>query len=185
MEADCFCRSQIRLDERDDPMMQVTEQSALSVSAMVKDAAYLDQAVEEVFSLMLGASVAVVDGGVTMDPASETLTAVIGLAGALSGACTVQARANTAMHMTSRMVGMDVTEVDDGVLDGLGEISNMLAGAWKSKIPPLNADCLLSVPTVVTGTRYTVHRQPPVFLVERNYRLNDHVFTVRVYGEIQ
>lgn len=166
-------------------MTQVVEQSALSVSAMVKDAAYLDQAAEEVFGLMLGATVSLVDGTVTMDPASETLTAVIGLAGALSGACMVQAKANTAMHMTSRMVGTDVTEVDDGVLDGLGEISNMLAGAWKSKIPQLHANCLLSVPTVVTGTRYTVHRQPPVFLVERNYKLDDHVFTVTVYGEIQ
>lgn len=166
-------------------MTQVMEQSALSVSAMVKDAAYLDQAVEEVFGLMLGATVAIADGGVAMDPASETLTSVIGLAGALSGACTVQAKARTAMHMTSRMIGTDVTEIDDGVLDGLGEISNMLAGAWKSKIPQLHADCLLSVPTVVTGTRYTVHRQTPVFLVERNYRLDDHVFTVKVYGELQ
>lgn len=166
-------------------MTQVAEKGALSASAMVRDTVYLDQAVEEVFGLMLGSAVTRVDGGVMMDPASETLTAVIGLAGALSGACTVQAKAKTAMHMTARMVGTEVTAVDDAVLDGLGEISNMLAGAWKSKIPPMNADCLLSVPTVVTGTKYTVHRQPPDFLVERSYRLDDHVFTVKVYGEIQ
>lgn len=166
-------------------MTQVMEQGAQGVAAMVADAAYLDRAVEEVFGLMLGATVAGVDGGVCMDPASETLTAVIGLAGALSGTCTVQAKAKTAMHMTARMVGTEVSTVDDAVLDGLGEISNMLAGAWKSKIPSLSAECLLSVPTVVAGTQYTVHRQAPNFYVERNYRLDEHVFTVRVYGEIQ
>lgn len=166
-------------------MAEVMEQGVQSVSAMVADAAYLDQAVDEVFGLMLGAQVACVEGSVNMSPECETLTAVIGLAGAMSGACTIKALAGTAMHLTSRMLGLEVTAIDDGVLDGLGEISNMLAGAWKSKIPPLNADCLLSVPTVVTGTRYTVHRQTPDFCVERNYRLDDHVFTVRVYGEIQ
>lgn len=166
-------------------MAQAIEEGAQSVSTMVTEPAYLDQAVEDVFSLMLGAGVSTVEGGVSMDPASETLTAVIGLAGALSGACTIQAKAATAMHLTSRMIGSEVATIDDAVLDGLGEISNMLAGAWKSKIPPLNADCLLSVPTVVTGTKYTVHRQTPDFYVERSYRLDDHVFTVKVYGEIQ
>lgn len=166
-------------------MARVMEEGLLNVSAAVMDRVYLDQAVEEVFGLMLGVAVAGVEEGAGMDSACETLTAVIGLAGALSGACTVQARAETAIHMTACMVGMELDRVDDAVLDGLGEISNMLAGAWKSKIPALSGACLLSVPTVVTGTQYVVHRQTPAFYVERNYRLASHVFTVRVYGEIQ
>ena len=166
-------------------MAQAVEQGVQSVSQMVTDAAFLDQAVEEVFGLMLGAAVTRVDGKVNIEPECETLTAVIGLAGAISGACTIQAKAVSAMYMTSRMIGSEVHAIDDAVLDGLGEISNMLAGGWKSKMPPLNAECLLSVPTVVTGTRYTVHRQKPDFFVERHYMLDDHAFIVRVYGEIQ
>lgn len=167
-------------------MAQLMEDGTQSVSAsLVTDTAYLDQAVEEVFGLMLGVTVVAVDEEPSTDAKSETLTAVIGLAGALSGACTVQASAQAAMQMTARLVGMEINTLDDGVLDGLGEISNMLAGGWKSKIPALSAACLLSVPTVVTGTQYTVHRQTPDFYVERNYRMDEHVFTVRVYGEIQ
>ena len=167
-------------------MTQLMEEGTQGMTeSAVMNTAYLDQAVEEVCGLMLGSGVQVVEGGSNMDPAAETLTAVIGLAGALSGACTVQAKAQTAMHMTSRMIGMAVDTIDDAVLDGLGEISNMLAGAWKSKIASLSADCLLSVPTVVTGTQYTVHRQTPDFYVERSYRLDDHIFTVRVYGDVQ
>jgi chemotaxis protein CheX len=79
---------------------------------------------------------------------------------------------------------MELNAVDETVLDGLGEITNMLAGAWKAKIPELNAACMLSVPTVVTGTQYEVHRKEPAFFVERSYRLGEHFFTVRVYGVI-
>jgi chemotaxis protein CheX len=164
-------------------MTRVMEDGAQSVSvSTVMDSAYLDQAVEEVFGLMLGVTVVAIDKHPREDAKSETLTAVIGLAGAVSGACTVQATARAAM--TERMVGMAMDTVDDAVLDGLGEISNMLAGAWKSKIPSLSSACLLSVPTVVTGTQYVVHRQPAAFYMERVYRLEEHVFTVRVYGEI-
>ena len=167
-------------------MAQMMEEGTERVSAaMVTDVAYLDQAVDEVFGLMLGVAVTRIDEEPVADCTCETLTAVIGLAGALSGACTVQARAETAIHMTACMAGMEMDAVDEAVLDGLGEISNMLAGAWKSKIPALSAGCLLSVPTVVTGTQYVVHRQRPAFFVQRNYRLDAHVFTVKVYGEIQ
>ena len=167
-------------------MAQAMEEGAESVSAsVVTDTAYLDQAVEEVFGLMLGVKVVGVDAAPAQDVKTETLTAVVGLAGALSGACSVQAGAEAAMKMTACLLGMEVATVDDGVLDGLGEISNMLAGGWKSKIPPLNAACLLSVPTVVSGTQYAVHRQAPAFYMERSYQMDQHVFTVRVYGEIQ
>ena len=167
-------------------MAQVMEEDSQGVSAaVVTDTAYLDQAVDEVFGLMLGVAVESTDAGPVMDSATETLTAVIGLAGALSGTCTVQAKAETAIYMTACMVGMELDTIDDAVLDGLGEISNMLAGAWKSKIPALSSACLLSVPTVVIGTQYVVHRQTPAFYLERNYRLDAHFFTVRIYGEMQ
>lgn len=167
-------------------MAQVMEEGTQSVSvSLVSDTAYLDQAVEEVFGLMLGVKVSPVDAAPGTDAKSETLTAVIGLAGALSGACTLQTQAATAMQMTGRLLGMEMETLDDGVLDGLGEVSNMLAGGWKSKIPALSAECLLSVPTVVRGTQYVVHRQPSAFCMERHYRMDNHVFTVRVYGELQ
>src|SRR6185312_15538219 len=99
-------------------MAQMTEEGTRSVSA-VMDTAYLDQAVEEVFGLMLGVAVTGAENGPGTDTAAETLTAVIGLAGALSGACTVQAGAETAIHMTARMVGVEMDTVDEAVLDGL------------------------------------------------------------------
>jgi chemotaxis protein CheX len=132
---------------------------------------------------MLGVPVSVAPSTSAADHETRTLTAVIGLAGALSGAYTVLVSAEAAMQMTACMAGMEVTTVDETVIDGLGEITNMLAGAWKSKISCLNAACLLSVPTVVTGTQYEVHKRTSAFRLTRSYRFNDHFFTVSIYGE--
>jgi len=66
-------------------------------------------------------------------------------------------------------MGMKVDALDDSVYDGLGEVTNMLAGAWKARIPSLNSACLLSVPTVVTGTQYEFHKRNSSFGLTRSY----------------
>ncbi len=161
----------------------IDEPKQAAFLSAVTDTTILDQSVEEVLGLMLGVPVSVASDPHAPDHESRTLTAVIGLAGALSGAYTVLVSAGAAMQMTACMAGMEVTVVDETVLDGLGEITNMLAGAWKSKIPSLHAACLLSVPTVVTGTQYEVHKRTSAFRLTRSYCFNDHYFTVSIYGE--
>jgi chemotaxis protein CheX len=160
------------------------EELAKEMLCKVTDPVYLDQAVGEVFSLMLGVAVDAVDDQPQFGFEMATMTAMVGLAGAISGTCAMVVRADGAVHMASCMAGMELESVDETVLDGLGEIGNMLSGAWKAKIPELNAACMLSVPTVVSGTQYVVHRKAPAFLCERNYRLGEHYFIVRVYGVI-
>jgi chemotaxis protein CheX len=149
----------------------------------ITNTAILDQSVEEVMGLMLGVPVTVVPDTPAPDHESRTLTAVIGLAGSFSGAYTMLANAEAAMQMTACMAGIEVSTVDKTVLDGLGEITNMLAGAWKSKISRLHAACLLSVPTLVTGTQYEIHKRTSAFRLTRTYCFNDHFFTVSIYGE--
>ena len=41
--------------------------------------------------------------------------------------------------------------------DALGEISNMVAGNFKNKIAGLGDGCMLSPPTVITGSNYDLH----------------------------
>ena len=70
------------------------------------------------------------------------------------------------------MTGMEFHEVDDTVKDGIGEICNMLAGAWKGKVPELAANCGLSVPAVITGRDYRLHVQAPEFQLHHAYRFD-------------
>jgi chemotaxis protein CheX len=43
------------------------------------------------------------------------------------------------------------------VKDAFGEVGNMIAGNFKNKISGMGDSCMLSVPTVITGTDYSVH----------------------------
>ena len=151
--------------------------------ATVTDTTTIDRTVEEVLGLMIGVPVAISETAVSPSNTPVTLTAVIGLAGALSGAFTVVVDEAGAKQITACMMGIEVTAIDDTVLDGLGEIANILAGAWKSKISSLSSACLLSGPTVVAGTHYDIHRKASTFRLARSYRFGDSIFTITLYGE--
>jgi chemotaxis protein CheX len=168
-------------------MLQTTVQPVDTASSplltAINNTSTLDQSVEEVFALMLGTPVSVSETAVAPTNIPITLTAVIGLAGALSGAYSVVVNEATAKQIAATMLGIEVTSLDDNVYDALGEITNILAGAWKSKIESLHAACLLSVPTVVTGTHYDIHKKTSSFRLSRSYHFNDSTFTISIYGE--
>jgi chemotaxis protein CheX len=58
----------------------------------------------------------------------------------------------------------------------MGEICNMLAGTWKSKVPDLASNCGLSVPAVITGSDYNLHVQSPEFRISKTYAFNETRF---------
>jgi chemotaxis protein CheX len=88
--------------------------------------------------------------------------------------------AQTAMKVAAHMTGMDFNHLDDTVKDGIGEICNMLAGAWKGKVPDLAANCGLSVPAVITGRDYKLHVQAPEFQLHHIYCFGDASFAVTI-----
>ena len=145
---------------------------------LVSDPKNLDASVEEVFQLMLGVECRRDPTPFTVEP--ESVTAVVGFGGLLSGACVFRTGGAAALKMAARMTGMDFSEIDDIVKDGIGEICNMLAGAWKGKVPDLAANCGLSVPAVITGSNYTLHVQAPEFQLVHNYRFEDAGFAVTI-----
>ena len=110
----------------------------------------------------------------------ESVAAVVGFGGILSGACVFRSGAGTALKIAARMTGMEFTGIDDTVKDGIGEICNMLAGAWKSKVPELAAHTGLSVPAVITGRDYKLHVQAPEFQIHHIYRFDEQFFEVTI-----
>jgi chemotaxis protein CheX len=145
---------------------------------LVSDPRNLDSSVEEVFRLMLGGDCR--REIVTAAPETESVTAVVGFGGLLSGACVFRSGAGAAMKIAAQMTGMEFERVDETVKDGIGEICNMLAGAWKGKVPELAANCGLSVPAVITGRDYHLHVQAPEFQIHHIYRFNDETFEVTI-----
>jgi chemotaxis protein CheX len=146
---------------------------------LVSDPLNLDASVQEVFELMLGVScrresLPEAAGGF------ESVTAVVGFAGLLSGALMLRCSGQAAAGIAQRMTGMEFDSVDDTVKDGIGEICNMLAGAWKGRIPNLASHCGLSVPAVITGHDYNLHVQAPEFQMHHTYAFDGQSFEVTI-----
>jgi chemotaxis protein CheX len=134
----------------------------------------LDRAAEEVFSKMVGVSCAPAEGVPSAEPG--TLAAVVGLAGALSGSVVLRAGRGAAERIAERLMG---AVADPGtVRDAVGEVCNMIAGAWKGYDPALSSKCLLTTPTLVAGDRYELFSQRAPLRIDRVYRFEEQMFSL-------
>lgn len=114
----------------------------------------LELATREVFELMLGSQLTVPLGS---EEAHRDVTAMVGLAGELCGVLSVCCDGKAAALMTSKMLGVPLDKAGPDVADALGEVCNMVAGNFKNKIAGLGDGCMLSPPTVITGSDYDLH----------------------------
>ena len=149
---------------------------------LISDPEKLKSSVFEVFKTMLDTEceaelLCVSDASLAQ---GESVTAVVGFGGILSGACIVTCGESSARQIASRMTGMNFDALDDTVKDAMGEICNMIAGAWKSRVPELAAHCGLSVPAVITGRDYNLHMQSPEFKILQLYRFDDVRFQIAI-----
>jgi chemotaxis protein CheX len=112
----------------------------------------LEYAAIEVFEMMAGARLELLSTSAE-DPAGDR-TAMVGMAGALCGMVTIRCSSMVASKLTSLMLGGTASSSPATVGDALGELCNMVAGNFKSKISHLADHCMLSVPTVISGADY-------------------------------
>ena len=141
----------------------------------------MDEAVEEVFSLMMGVHCASVDD--CPDDGAEIISSVIGLAGAMSGTCVLRCEERTARRIAGALTGTEFKSLDNLVKDAMGEVCNMVTGAWKGRHPVFASKCMLSTPTVVTGSSYQLHTQRPELRIERYYRFEACSFSFSLVCE--
>jgi len=122
----------------------------------------LYEAAAEVFEMMVGEPVSPHEDTAAAAGATDT-TAMVGLAGSLCGILSIRCATSSAVGIASKMLGEPVQSAEcvEQQLDALGEICNMVAGNFKSKITALADQCLLSVPTVIWGDDYVIQTIPP------------------------
>jgi chemotaxis protein CheX len=121
--------------------------------------ALLECAALEVFEMMAGARLEVRPAS-SEEPHGEQ-TAMVGLAGALCGMVTLRCSNASAIKLAAMMLGGDAASSAASARDALGELCNMAAGNFKAKITSLVNDCLLSVPTVISGEDYSMSTSEP------------------------
>jgi chemotaxis protein CheX len=114
----------------------------------------LEMATREVFELMLSCDLTPAPG---MDESGMDVTSMVGLAGQLCGVITVRCHQKAAILMASKMLGLPIEKVGPDFSDAIGEVCNMVAGNFKNKIAGLSDGCMLSPPSVITGSDYSLH----------------------------
>ena len=114
----------------------------------------LEVAAREVFELMLGCTLTTPE---TPFEEVREITAMVGLAGLLCGVMGIRCSLKASTLMASKMLGVEPGTVGPEMRDAFGEICNMVAGNFKNKIARLGNECMLSVPTVITGNDYSLH----------------------------
>ena len=148
--------------------MVATETDSLHQDLMSR----LDSAVSEIFQMMLDRNCAPLDTEVVID---ERITARIRFSGVITGECLVYASQTVAQIAAEALLGT-VPELSDPMVDdAVGELCNMIAGGWKSKLDPHHAVCLISVPAI---TRAPILDRAPTITYNRYYTFQGNVFGV-------
>jgi chemotaxis protein CheX len=132
---------------------KLAEQPREETRERLKEA--LENAAREVFEMMVGTPLGSADHASL--PRVVDYTAMIGLAGDLCGVLSFRCSNSSACQIAARMLGSDERVSQECVRDALGEICNMVAGSFKAQLSNLADQCMLSVPTVVSGKDYQLY----------------------------
>jgi chemotaxis protein CheX len=87
--------------------------------------------------------------------AAHEVSGVIGLSGRAVGTVVVSFSTQVALKAASTMLMTESTKIDDDVLDAVGELTNMVAGAAKAELEEY--ELAVSLPNVITGCNHEVH----------------------------
>jgi chemotaxis protein CheX len=116
------------------------------------------RAVTELFSTMLGMNMlpAPVESG--FGNGETHVAGAVGFVGRLSGVVYVFTTVSFARRITATFLGLQESEVegDEMINDAMGEMANMLVGHMKSRITDRGMPCVLTIPSVVRGSHFSV-----------------------------
>jgi chemotaxis protein CheX len=144
-----------------------------------------DEAVAEVFSMMLGYEAKAVEAMPLAPNTGDAYgrTAIVGFSGSMRGSCELRMDSLAARAVCSAMIGDTSIEEDESIDDAIGELCNMLAGGWKNRVPTLLSSCALSPPTVISGRSYKVHMSSPSAKFSRAYQFDVHTLHLTLHRE--
>jgi len=114
----------------------------------------LQDATVEIFATMLTMDIVPGEPLAAMEQLQTSVTGMVGLAGTHQGVLAIHMPAEVARTVTGQFLGMEVEEINDDVLDAIGELANMLGGGVKAILSEKGRDISLSLPSTICGAGY-------------------------------
>jgi chemotaxis protein CheX len=106
------------------------------------------------------------------------VSGLIGLAGETTGAVVLSFSRETAINIISRFAKQKFQALGNEVLDGVGELINIIAGNAKKDLADFRIE--ISLPGVITGNSYKIHWPEGVPVVTIPFESDMGPFSVNV-----
>ena len=106
------------------------------------------------------------------------VSALIGLAGETTGSVVLSFSRQTAINIVSRFAKQKFQALGSEILDGVGELVNIIAGNAKQDLADYRIE--ISLPGVITGSSYKIHWPEGVPVVTIPFESDLGEFTVNV-----
>jgi chemotaxis protein CheX len=144
---------------------------------------YLDMAVREVISTMVGIDLSPSRVVATLTRFEHSATAMVGYAGIYSGLVSISFPQRLALIIASKMHDMEITDCNEDVHDALGEIANIVAGSFKQHFVVGGHEAHLSTPSVISGDKYFVTAGSIFRTLTLQFESNGELFLVNAFLE--
>lgn len=135
----------------------------------------LKTAVGEVFRTMLNFETRSIPFEPEAMSSEAHIAGSVGFIGAMTGVVYIYSTAAFARHMTGKMLGMSEAEVegDEMVNDAVGELANMIVGSLKTNLVERGLACVLTIPSIVRGSNFTIEATSSTTRRVLCFRCND------------
>ncbi len=117
---------------------------------------YIEKVVNNIFSTMIfiepiSENVIFLQNHKLEIPGKKDISGIIGLGGSLKASIIVHFEKDSAISITSKMLGANYDAINNDVVDAVGEVTNMIAGGIKTELAKEGLELDQGLPIVVTG----------------------------------
>ena len=106
--------------------------------------------------------------------ANRSISVMVGLVGKSNGTLMVNMSENGMLHMASKLLMEDQTEVTEDNFDAICEVGNMIAGCVKERLSKTQYEVTnISVPSLILGANYNVFYSRGIQTVSVEFELEE------------
>ena len=119
---------------------------------------HFNKAVQDVFATMLRCELQPSSAEGWHMNGQPHVASCVGFFGKLNGVVYLYASEAFARHLASRLLDMAEAQIDSDEMlhDAMGEITNMVVGPVKSRFADNGMPCVLTIPSIVRGTNFSI-----------------------------
>jgi len=141
----------------------------------------LIESTHEVFGMMVGrelASRSPIEGDAPRP--KSNVVGTVSFAGSESGVVVFYSTTAAATQIAGAMLGMPAAEVNGEMPDAIGEVTNMIAGALRTKMTDAGHPWAISIPTVTIGSDFYTKYVSDVKRVLCPFKMDDEEICVEL-----